>query len=244
MAVFCAHMWPFQLLTYRCATVFGVGLTLTNFCCWLWIIYTQIGVTPPRFLDSLAEDSSFLGCEAVSLNKWVLMFWRQYDPPNVCNYLPKQCRRRESSVWHYSCLRTSSLYTVPPRSHYKLNQFTHIITTLSRGMIQCFSCLKCWIAGIDRCHHTVSMRVCHGAVRLPYRSHIMRGHTPPMQHNKTLLQVDVLSIILRICGFTSTTSTDAPWQSHSFWHALPSWLLSLHCVTGLFNPPFATFNPR
>jgi len=172
LAGFCVHLWLFQLLTDRCATVFGVGFTLTNFWCWLWIIYTQTGVTPPRFLHSLAEDSSLLGHDAVSMSKWVLMFWWQYCMilQNVCNYLPKLCRWCLSSVWH-SCLRTSTLYPVPHRSHYRLNQFIYNMTILSRGMIQCLSCLNCWIAAIDRCHRTVSIR-CMLVYRVFFTSHI------------------------------------------------------------------------
>lgn len=142
------HLWLFHLLTDRCATAFGVGLTLANFCCWLRIIYTQIGLTPPRFLDSLAEDSSLLGHEAVSLSKWVLMFWGQYDPPKC---LLTICPNRQMTRIFYLTLFMS-------RSHYRLNQFLCNITILSRGMIQCFSCLNCWIAAIDRCHHIESIR--------------------------------------------------------------------------------------
>lgn len=163
---------------------------------------------------------------------------------NVCNYLPKQFSTRESSVWHYSCLRTSSLYPVPTRPHYRLNQFICNIIILSRGMIQCFSCLNCWIAASERCHHTVSIR-CMLLYRVfsPVTYHAM-------PHTSNVAQSDPIT-----CGCVIHNSAyiwfhfnhfhRCPMRvTQSFWYALPSWLLSLHCVMGLFNPPFATFNPR
>lgn len=77
----------------------------------------------------------------------------------------------ESSVWRYSCLRTSSLCPVPPRSHYRLNQFLCNITILSRGMIQCFSCFNRWIAATERRHRTVSIH-CMLLYRVFLTSHI------------------------------------------------------------------------
>jgi hypothetical protein len=72
---------------------------------------------------------------------------------------------------------------------------------------------------LDCSHWQMSLygkHMLHATVQgLPHRSHIMQCHTLPVWHNKTLLHVDVLSIILRTCGFISTTSTNAQWESHT-----------------------------
>jgi len=152
-AGFCAHLWLFQLLTDRCATVFGVGLTLTNFCCWLDHLYTNWCNTTKIFRLSCwrFKSSGTWSCVTEQVGTHVLTaIWSPNMSVTTC---PNSAGG--SSVWHYSCLRTSSLCPVPPRSHYGLNQFICNITILSRGMIQCFSC---WIAATEIRHHTVSIR--------------------------------------------------------------------------------------
>jgi hypothetical protein len=188
------------------------------------------------FAHDLPESSSPLSSLALHYNQW---HWRNPVADTKLNMAiePQYGDTCCTTTWHIINLYICGTVVVTP--YYNL-RYPHIVKR-DDSVLQLPRLLDC-------SHWQMSLYgklMWYATVQgLPHRSHIMQCHAPPMQHNKTLLHVDVLSIILRICGFISTTSTDAQWESYSFWHVLPFWLLSLHCVTGLFNPPFATFNPR